>query len=104
MLIQKFHLSLSLFSPHFFPVQTPLQLLIVLQCHLDALKELDNMTKTLQKIAGNRDDNKKILEQKKSLIIKQISAVKSKLLNVSMLKFLISSNSMSISLIADVMS
>ena len=46
----------------------------------DTLKELDNMTKTLQKIAGNRDDNKKLLEQKKSLIIKQISAVKSKLL------------------------
>jgi hypothetical protein len=38
------------------------------------------MTETLQKIAGNRDDNKKLLEQKKSLIIKQISAVKSKLL------------------------
>ena len=46
----------------------------------DTLKELDNMTKTLQKIAGNRDDNKKLLKQKKSLIIKQISAVKSKLL------------------------
>jgi hypothetical protein len=38
------------------------------------------MTKTLQKIAGNRDDNKQLLEQKKSLIIKQISAVISKLL------------------------
>jgi hypothetical protein len=46
----------------------------------DTLKELDNMTKTLQKIAGNRDDNKQLLEQKKSLIIKQISAAKSKLL------------------------
>jgi hypothetical protein len=46
----------------------------------DTLKELDNMTQTLQKIAGNRDDNKKLLEQKKSLIIKQISAAKSKLL------------------------
>jgi hypothetical protein len=46
----------------------------------DTLKEQDNMTKTLQKIAGNRDDNKQLLEQKKSLIIKQISAVISKLL------------------------
>jgi hypothetical protein len=32
------------------------------------------MTTTLQKITGNRDDNKQLLEQKKSLMIKQISA------------------------------
>jgi hypothetical protein len=50
------------------------------------------MTEILQKMEENRDENKKILKQKKSLIIKQISA------------FLISSNSMSISLIADDMS
>jgi hypothetical protein len=43
------------------------------------IQKLDNMTETLQKIARNRDDNKKLLEQKKSLIIKQISSVKSKL-------------------------
>jgi DNA-binding beta-propeller fold protein YncE len=36
------------------------------------------MTETLQKIADNRDDNKKLLKRKQSLIIKQIRAVKSK--------------------------
>ena len=40
----------------------------------DTLKEQDNMTKTLQKIEENRDENLKLLKQKKSLIIKQISA------------------------------
>jgi hypothetical protein len=38
------------------------------------------MTETLQKIEENRDKNKKLLKQKKSLIIKQISAAKSKVL------------------------
>ena len=46
----------------------------------DTLKELDNMTATLEKITENRDDNRKLLKEKKSLIIKQISTVKSKLL------------------------
>ena len=46
----------------------------------DTLKELDNMTETLEKMGENRDDNRKLLEQKKSSIIKQISTVKSKLL------------------------
>ena len=46
----------------------------------DTLKELDNMTKTLEKMTENRDDNRKLLKQKKLLIIKQISATKSKLL------------------------
>jgi hypothetical protein len=36
------------------------------------------MTETLQKIEVNRDENLKLLKQKKSLIIKQISAAKSK--------------------------
>jgi hypothetical protein len=36
------------------------------------------MTETLQKMEDNRDENKKLLKQKKSLIIKQISAAKSK--------------------------
>jgi serine/threonine protein kinase HipA of HipAB toxin-antitoxin module len=35
---------------------------------------------TLQKMEENRDENKKLLKQKKSLIIKQISAAKSKVL------------------------
>jgi restriction endonuclease S subunit len=70
----------------------------------DTLKEQDYMTETLQKMEENRDENKKLLKQKKSLIIKQISAAKSKVL-----KYLDDieerfSNSMSISLIADVMS
>ena len=38
------------------------------------------MTETLQKIEVNRDENLKLLKQKKSLIIKQISAAKSKVL------------------------
>jgi hypothetical protein len=37
-------------------------------------------TETLQKMEENRDENKKLLKQKKSLIIKQISAAKSKVL------------------------
>ena len=37
------------------------------------------MTETLQKMEANRDENKKILKQK-SLIIKQISAAKSKVI------------------------
>jgi hypothetical protein len=35
------------------------------------------MTETLQKMEENRDENRKLLKQKKSLIIKQISAAKS---------------------------
>jgi hypothetical protein len=46
----------------------------------DTLKELDNMTETLQKIEENRDENQKLLKQKKSLIIKQMRAAKSKVL------------------------
>jgi hypothetical protein len=38
------------------------------------------MTETLQKIEENRNENLKLLKQKKSLIIKQISAAKSKVL------------------------
>jgi hypothetical protein len=38
------------------------------------------MTETLEKMEKNRDENKKLLKQKKSLIIKQISAAKSKVL------------------------
>jgi hypothetical protein len=38
------------------------------------------MTETLQKMEENRDENKKLLKQKKSLIIKQISAAKLKVL------------------------
>ena len=44
----------------------------------DTLEELDYMTETLQKMEENRDENNKLLKQKKSLIIKQISAAKSK--------------------------
>ena len=46
----------------------------------DTLEEQDYMTETLQKMEENRDENKKLLKQKKSLIIKQISAAKSKVL------------------------
>ena len=46
----------------------------------DKLKELDHITATLEKMTENRDDNRKLLKQKKSLIIKQINTVKSKLL------------------------
>jgi hypothetical protein len=38
------------------------------------------MIETLQKMEEQRDDNRKLLKQKKSLIIKQIRAAKSKLL------------------------
>jgi hypothetical protein len=38
------------------------------------------MTETLQKMEDNRDENQKLLKQKKSLIIKQISAAKSKVI------------------------
>jgi uncharacterized ion transporter superfamily protein YfcC len=44
----------------------------------DTLKEQEYMTETLQKMDENRDENQKLLKQKKSLIIKQISAAKSK--------------------------
>jgi hypothetical protein len=46
----------------------------------DTLEELDNMTETLSKMSENRDDNRKLLKQKKSLIIKQMRAAKSKVL------------------------
>jgi ABC-type enterochelin transport system substrate-binding protein len=38
------------------------------------------MTETLSKMEENRDENKKLLKQKKSLIIKQIGAAKSKVI------------------------
>ena len=38
------------------------------------------MTETLSKMSENRDDNRKLLIQKKSLIIKQMRAAKSKVL------------------------
>jgi hypothetical protein len=43
-------------------------------------EEQEYMTETLQKMDGNRDENQKLLKQKKSLIIKQISAAKSKVI------------------------
>jgi len=46
----------------------------------DTLKELDNMTETLEKMVVNREENRKLLELKKSSIIKQISTVRSKVL------------------------
>ena len=46
----------------------------------DTLEEQDYMTETLQKMEENRDENTKLLKQKKSLIVKQISAAKSKVL------------------------
>jgi hypothetical protein len=46
----------------------------------DTLEEQDYMTETLSKMSENRDDNRKLLKQKKSLIIKQINAAKSKAL------------------------
>ena len=46
----------------------------------DTLEEQDYMTETLQKIEENRDENQKLLKQKKSLIIKQISEAKSKVI------------------------
>ena len=46
----------------------------------DTLIEQDYMTETLQKMEENRDENKKLLNQKKSLIIKQMRAAKSKVL------------------------
>jgi len=45
----------------------------------DTLIELDNMIETLAKMLENGRDNRKLPEEKKSLIIKQISTVKSKL-------------------------
>jgi serine/threonine protein kinase HipA of HipAB toxin-antitoxin module len=41
---------------------------------------LEDGGKTLSKMSENRDENRKLLKQKKSLIIKQISAAKSKVL------------------------
>jgi hypothetical protein len=46
----------------------------------DTLSELDDMIEILETLVEDRDDNRKLLEQKKSLINKQISTVKSKLL------------------------
>ena len=46
----------------------------------DTLTELDNMTETLATMVANRDDNRKLLEQKRSSIIKHIGTVKTKLL------------------------
>ena len=46
----------------------------------DTLEEQDYITETLSKMSENRDENRKLLKQKKSLIIKQISAAKSKVL------------------------
>ena len=46
----------------------------------DTLEEQEYMTETLSKMSENRDENRKLLKQKKSLIIKQISAAKSKVL------------------------
>jgi len=46
----------------------------------DTLKELDNMTETLATMVTNRDDNLKLLEEKRSSIIKHIGTVKTKLL------------------------
>ena len=46
----------------------------------DTLEEQDYMTETLQKIEENRNENQKLLKQKKSLIIKQISEAKSKVI------------------------
>jgi serine/threonine protein kinase HipA of HipAB toxin-antitoxin module len=43
-------------------------------------EEQEYMTETLSKMSENRDENRKLLKQKKSLIIKQISAAKSKVL------------------------
>jgi hypothetical protein len=63
MLIDKCHVFLCLFSPRVY-----------------TLEEQDYMTETLQKIEVNRNENLKLLKQKKSLIIKQISAAKSKVL------------------------
>ena len=46
----------------------------------DTLEEQEYMTETLSYMSENRDENRKLLKQKKSLIIKQISAAKSKVL------------------------
>jgi hypothetical protein len=46
----------------------------------DTLEEQEYMTETLQKIEENRNENQKLLKQKKSLIIKQISEAKSKVI------------------------
>ena len=46
----------------------------------DTLEEQDYMTETLSKMEENRAENQQLLKQKKSLIIKQISTAKSKVL------------------------
>jgi hypothetical protein len=46
----------------------------------DTLEEQDYMTETLHKMEENRDENKQLLKQKKSLIIKQISDIAEKLI------------------------
>ena len=44
----------------------------------DTLEKQNYMTETLSKMSENRDENRKLLKQKKSLIIKQISAANQK--------------------------
>jgi hypothetical protein len=63
MLIDKFHVFLCLFSPHSKDVKNSSLL-------SDTLEEQDYMTETLSKMSENRDENRKLLKQKKSLIIK----------------------------------
>ena len=46
----------------------------------NTLEEQEYITETLSKMSESRDENRKLLKQKKSLIIKQISAAKSKVL------------------------
>jgi uncharacterized membrane protein YcaP (DUF421 family) len=54
------------------------QIVSMMNLQVEILEEQDYMTETLQKMEENRDENKKLLKQKKSSIIKQISAAKSK--------------------------
>jgi hypothetical protein len=53
----------------------------------DTLEEQEYMTETLQKMEENRDENRKLLKQKKSLIIKQMRAAKSKVLKLIVICF-----------------
>jgi hypothetical protein len=46
----------------------------------DTLKEFDHMTETLEKLASNREDNRKALQKSKTSMIQHISVMKSKLL------------------------
>jgi hypothetical protein len=63
MLIDKFHVFLCLFSPHCFPVPLDFASKDVKNSSLlfDMLKEQDNMTKTLEKMEENRDENTNLL-------------------------------------------